>query len=120
MLPDTFHFLRAEYLLLLPIFAITMALFYRYYNRTSSRQKICATDLLPHLQLKETKTKPLKNAWTALIIAAIIIPIILAGPAWRRLPKPLFQPLKPLLFLLDLSTSMTASDIKPSRLVQAK
>jgi Ca-activated chloride channel family protein len=43
----------------------------------------------------------------------------LAGPTWERLPAPVFRNDAALVIALDLSRSMDATDIKPSRLSRA-
>lgn len=52
-------------------------------------------------------------AWTAASLA-------LAGPTWERLPVPAFRSGEALVVALDLSRSMDAGDLEPSRLEQAK
>jgi Ca-activated chloride channel family protein len=52
-------------------------------------------------------------AWVAAIVA-------LAGPAWERLPVPAFRSDEALVVALDLSQSMDAADVEPSRLARAK
>ena len=42
------------------------------------------------------------------------------GPAWERLPVPAFRSDEALVVALDLSRSMDASDVEPSRLARAK
>jgi Ca-activated chloride channel homolog len=44
----------------------------------------------------------------------------LAGPSWERLPQPVEQKADALIIVLDLSLSMYAQDIAPSRLVRAR
>ena len=44
----------------------------------------------------------------------------LAGPTWQKLPQPVEQKQDALVILFDLSLSMFAEDLRPSRLVRAK
>ncbi len=46
--------------------------------------------------------------------------IALAGPSWERLPEPVFEKESALVIAMDLSYSMYADDIKPSRLERAR
>ena len=46
--------------------------------------------------------------------------VALAGPAWERLPVPAFRSDEALVVALDLSRSMDAGDVEPSRLARAK
>ena len=44
----------------------------------------------------------------------------LAGPAWKQLETPVFRDQSALVLILDLSRSMDATDIKPTRLSRAR
>ena len=57
--------------------------------------------------------------WLA-TFAWIVACVALAGPAWERLPQPLFQNRAARVFALELSPSMSAQDIKPSRYERAR
>ena len=46
--------------------------------------------------------------------------LALAGPAWQRLPQPVEQRNDGLIILYDLSLSMLAQDVKPSRVDRAR
>jgi Ca-activated chloride channel family protein len=46
--------------------------------------------------------------------------LALAGPTWERLPVPVFRSNEALVIALDLSRSMDAGDVVPSRLARAK
>ena len=54
--------------------------------------------------------------------AAIVVlgAIALAGPSWTRVEQPVFRSERATVVVLDLSRSMDASDIKPSRLARAR
>jgi Ca-activated chloride channel family protein len=56
----------------------------------------------------------------AAIAAWAVAVFALAGPAWERLPVPAFRSDEALVVALDLSRSMDASDVEPSRLARAK
>ena len=54
-------------------------------------------------------------------LAALLVAVVaLAGPAWERLPVPAFRSDEALVVALDLSRSMDAGDVEPSRLARAK
>ena len=46
--------------------------------------------------------------------------VALAGPAWNKLPQPVFTPQDALVIALDLTLSMDANDVSPSRLERAR
>ena len=58
-------------------------------------------------------------AWVVTLALAIAA-LGLAGPAWERLPQPVEQKSDALVIVFDLSLSMFARDVKPSRLVRAR
>ncbi|HYM86125.1 MAG TPA: VWA domain-containing protein, partial [Pseudoxanthomonas sp.] len=74
--------------------------------------------LLPHLLEKGGDT--IRGAlWMGALGYALAI-LALAGPSWRQGEQPLWQSQSPLVVALDLSSSITASDLPPSRLLQAR
>jgi len=46
--------------------------------------------------------------------------IALAGPAWEKLPQPVYQTERGSVLIMDMSYSMYATDIKPNRLTRAR
>ena len=74
--------------------------------------------LLPHLL--EQGGKAARGAlWMGALGYAIAV-VALAGPSWRQSEQPLWQSQSPLVIALDLSSSIAASDLPPSRLLQAR
>ncbi|MDQ6989289.1 MAG: VWA domain-containing protein [Mariprofundaceae bacterium] len=119
MIWEQFHFLRPWcFLLLLPLFY----LLYHYLLKRSSLQtwqKLCEPALLHYLQAGSEK----KTSWFPLAVVGlvgILLTTALAGPAWQQLPQPVYRAQSALVIVLDLSRSMDAGDIQPSRLTRAK
>lgn len=56
----------------------------------------------------------------ASVIASILIAIALAGPSWEKMPEPVAKSSDKLLVIADLSLSMHAKDVKPSRLIRMR
>ena len=114
-----FHFVRPYWLLaLIPAIVMVVFLLKNKLNQ-GNWSKVCDADLLPFiLQQKATH----RNRWTlsATAFASVLIIISLAGPTWERLPSPVFRNDAALVIALDLSRSMNATDIKPSRLSRAR
>jgi len=82
-------------------------------------QTICDEALLPYLLVhRHANRNPVNLGVFALSAIAAIT--ALAGPAWERLPTPVFRDESALVLLLDMSRSMDATDISPSRLERAK
>lgn len=75
-----------------------------------------------HLQghvLHAGKAQALKRAWLWPLMALLAI-LALAGPSWRQGEQPLWQHGRALVVALDLSSTMLAKDLPPSRLLQAR
>ncbi len=81
--------------------------------------QVCDAELLPYILQQRATTQ---NRWPlfSAALAGLITIIALAGPSWERLPSPAFRNASALVILLDLSRSMDAADIKPSRLIRAR
>lgn len=114
-----FHWLRPLWLsALLP----TALIFWLLWRRAASQgnwQSIIAPELLAPLTDK-LPGKASRLPLAALGLAWLVAIIALAGPAFDRLPQPVYQKEDALVILLDLSPSMYAQDNKPNRLTQAK
>ncbi|MCW9005264.1 MAG: VWA domain-containing protein [Gammaproteobacteria bacterium] len=116
---EQFHFQRVEWLLaLIPLF-IFSGLLIRKKLFSRSWKSVIDPQLLPHMLIG----KPGKASRLPVIlfmIAGLLSIFSLAGPAWEQLPQPVFKQQSALVIALDLSRSMDAADIKPSRLSRAR
>jgi Ca-activated chloride channel family protein len=90
-------------------------------SQQTSRNWISVVDsgLLPHLLAGKTRVG---EPWPAIGVAIVglFAIIALAGPVWEKLPQKVFRQQAAVVILLDLSRSMDATDIKPSRLTRAR
>ena len=116
---SNFHFLRPEWFLALPV---TLGLLWLLWNRrlrSRSWQEICDPALLPHLLLGRSQRRANWPLW--LMLTGLLLALTaLAGPTWKKQPQPLLRQQSALVILLDLSRSMNAGDLKPSRLERAR
>lgn len=109
-----FHFLRPAWLWLL-VFAFALLLIARRQQRRARGwAAACDPELLAAQQLSATTSS--NAGFYLLALAALLVPIALAGPAWQQLPQPLLQSTAARVIALDISRSMDAADLKPSRL----
>ena len=114
-----FHFLRPAWLVLLLVFALLCWRLLRRRDAGGVWQSICDEALLPYVLVqRRTSRGPLNLG--LFVTGGIAAIIALAGPTWERLPSPVFRDGSALVLLLDLSRSMDAADISPSRLERAK
>ncbi len=114
-----FHFVRPEYFwLLIPFIGILLAA-KSYSKNRNAWHKVISPHLLKFLFIGEKQTKTRSGHWLALIITFISI-LAISGPSFRQKTVPVFETEAAQVILLDLSLSMDANDIKPSRLERAK
>jgi Ca-activated chloride channel family protein len=113
-----FHFLRPYYLLaILPLIMLSYWLWRSSLHKTGLEYCI-NPQLLSYLTLgKQQKTA--LYPFIGLALLWIISTLALAGPTWEKRPQALFQSESALIIALDLSPSMNAEDLKPSRIVRA-
>lgn len=121
-LSNNFHFLRPWWFAgFLPMAAVVA--FYSWRKRSAgSWENIINPELLPFLMQGSESKKALSSTWllSIVILAWIICCLSLAGPTWQQLPQPVYKQDAALVVVLDLSPSMLAEDISPSRLVRAR
>jgi Ca-activated chloride channel family protein len=113
------HFLRPAWFLALVPLAVLLLLLWRRRRASRSWQAVVDASLLPHLLLDGGKGR---STWgmVAAALGGLLAVTALAGPAWDKLQQPVFRRESALVVLLDLSRSMDAADLQPSRLQMAK
>lgn len=113
------HWIRPELLWTGIPLVICALLLSRQGFQQRSWQKHIDPNLLPYLLDGKPGGKPRRSALTLLIVAALTW-LALLGPAWEKAPSPLHKSTEGLVVVLDLSPSMLAEDIQPSRIRQAR
>ncbi len=114
-----FHFIRPFWLwAFIPLVLIFWFLIFRSHTLTNW-QKVCDKHLLPHLLTTGSNEKTI---WPRILafVAFFFAIIAMAGPTWSRQPQAVYQALNSKVIVLDMSQSMDASDIAPTRLQRAK
>ena len=114
-----FHFIRPYWLLAVLPYVLILVLMLKNKLSQGNWSAVCDAALLPYL-LQEKAVNQSRWPLTAGAIAALLVIFSLAGPTWERLPSPVFRNDSALVIALDLSNSMNAADIKPSRLIMAR
>lgn len=116
---QTLHFLR-PYLLLAIVPAVIAVILLFYKGRSQNNwSQICDAHLLCHLAVDTGKGRA-RTSLIIFLIALIVSIIAMAGPAWRQTEQPAFRNQRAVVVVLDMSYSMLAQDIKPSRVERAK
>lgn len=115
-----FHFLRPLWFIgLLPLLFLVWQLWHRQLTGRRWRDLVDPA-LLPHLLIGEERTQHRVWPLGLALLGGILTITALAGPVWQKLEQPLFRQQSALVLLLDLSRSMDATDVKPSRLQRVK
>ncbi len=118
-MPAEFHFIRPEWLWGIPVVVACALLLARRHLGPGNWQNVVDDALAPHV-LSTTATRRADPRWWLLGIGGIIAMLALAGPAWERVEQPVFRSDQALVVALDLSRSMDAQDLSPSRLMRAR
>ena len=118
MLSD-FHFLRPWWLLALIGLVGVLWLLTRRQAGQGDWAEYCDEALMPYVLIGSPGKQTRLPLWLAGVTGLIAI-LALAGPAWERLPTPVFRNLSAMVIVLDLSWAMEATDVKPNRLERAR
>ena len=123
---SNFHFVRPYWLL--AIFALLFVLWllkkHRFYQ--SPWQQFLPSHLSQVLVEGASSTNTNKKTiseQTFLLkpfIMGLLTIISLAGPAWEKLPQPVYQTERGSVLIMDMSYSMYSTDVKPNRLTRAR
>ncbi|WP_223786630.1 vWA domain-containing protein [Marinicella meishanensis] len=113
-----FHFLRPAWLWLLLPGALVLYFWLNNSSRQDGWQQSCDPELLQAMQLQSAANA---SRWLWLYWPIMVLTVLaLAGPAVRQMPVPMVKNQSALIVALDVSKSMLADDLKPSRLQRAK
>ncbi|MHB8668603.1 MAG: VWA domain-containing protein, partial [Burkholderiales bacterium] len=116
---ENFHFLQPLWLLALVPLSLLAWRVYRPGDGDNPWRRIVDARLLPLLMVGRAHAANRAAMW--LLAAGWIIAVLaLANPTWERKPLPVYQTTAARVIVLELSRSMYASDLKPSRLVRAR
>jgi Ca-activated chloride channel family protein len=116
---EGFHFLSPQWFwLLLPLLAL-LWLLRDTGSRGSAWQRVCDPELLPFLLIHRAGHASRLPVW--LLAAGWLLAVLaLADPVWEKQPQPVFRSQDARVVVLDLSRSMLAADLPPSRLERAR
>jgi Ca-activated chloride channel family protein len=113
------HLMRPEWLwLLLPAVLLTLLL-WRLRGRSGGWSDVIAPELLPYL-VGDTATSRGPNLLPFILLSWVLGTLAAAGPSWEKIPQPVQQNQDAMVLVLDLSYSMKAGDLSPSRLDRAQ
>lgn len=113
------HFLRPYWFIaLLPAVLFLWQLYAKRKQKNFWQDKV-DPHLLAHLLIGGMKKSSSSGLWLLTLVWLLAI-IALAGPVWEKRLSPVFHSQNNLVIVLDLSRSMNANDMIPSRLEHVK
>lgn len=115
---NALHVLRPDWLWALLALPLIIALSLWRQRRSEGWRQAVDPHLLSQLLAAEGRRR-LQLPW-AIALGWTLAVLALAGPSWRQQAQPVFQSSAPLVVVLDLSSRITATDLPPSRLLQAR
>jgi Ca-activated chloride channel family protein len=118
-MPAEFHFLRPEWLWALPAVGLLTLALARRQLAPGSWQRIVDPLLAPFV-LSRRQLKGMSHRWWLVLLGGVLAALAMAGPSWNRVEQPVFRSEQAIVVALDLSRSMDAQDVSPSRLLRAK
>ena len=118
-MPADFHFLRPEWLWAIPVVIAFTFILARRHLAPGSWQAVVDPRLAPYI-LSTGQIRGLTYRWWLTLFGGLIAALALAGPSWNRVEQPVFRSEQAIVIALDLSRSMDAQDLTPSRLTRAR
>jgi Ca-activated chloride channel family protein len=114
-----FHFLRPYWLLALPPLWLLWGWMARHRARDGDWSMVIDAELLADLWLDAGERRR-DGGSIAVLLAWTLATLALAGPSWQRIDSPAYRAPASWIIVLDLSPSMAASDLAPSRATRAR
>lgn len=116
---EQFHFLRPWWLLgFIPLLWLLLQMA-RSTLISRSWEAVVDRQLLPFILVGNTTARGTVPSVLLGICGTLAI-VALAGPVWEKMPQPVFSTRTAMVVALDLSRSMDAADIQPTRLERAR
>ncbi|MEO0653175.1 MAG: hypothetical protein AAFZ65_21035, partial [Planctomycetota bacterium] len=115
---DSFHFLRPGWLLALPVAVVLTGLLLRSADPSRAWRGVIDPHLLEALRVRGRQQRTLQPAHVLGLLWGLSL-VALAGPAWRRVPSPFVTDAAAMVVVVEVTESMDASDVAPSRLERA-
>ncbi len=116
---EVFHFIRPGWLLVLPALGLLWWQVRRLLTGTGDVGDLIAPHLRDALIVNNHSNNRLK-AVDGIMLCGCLLAIAAAGPTWSRVPGPWFSETAPLVIAVEVSDSMRANDVLPTRLDRSR
>jgi Ca-activated chloride channel family protein len=117
---QNFHFFRPWWLLGLLALPLLWRALRLYGADAQAWRGAIDAHLLEHMLVRSADSAPVRGPRWLVVAVWSLACLALAGPAWERLPQPLYQNKAARVIALELGQSMLAQDVKPSRFERAR
>jgi Ca-activated chloride channel family protein len=121
-LMSDFHFIRPLWLLGIIPATLCLLMINKLAHQAGNWSKVISAELLPFLMQSDAQGE--NRLTRSFMMGAagcwLLFCLALAGPSWNQLPQPVHKEDAALVLMLDLSPSMLAEDVAPSRLIKAR
>ena len=121
-LMSDFHFIRPLWLLGIIPATLCLLMINKLAHQAGNWSKVISPELLPFLMQSDAQGE--NRLTRSFMMGAagcwLLFCLALAGPSWNQLPQPVHKEDAALVLMLDLSPSMLAEDVAPSRLIKAR
>lgn len=115
---QNFHLIRPLWLLAIMPLAWLCYCSWQHRQQSTGMEKWINQQFLQYL-CEGKQQKPSRLPIIGLGLVWLCTTLALAGPTWERRQQPVYESLSAVIIVLDLSPSMMAEDIKPSRINRA-
>jgi Ca-activated chloride channel family protein len=121
-LMSDFHFIRPLWLLGIIPAALCLLMINKLAHQAGNWSKVISAELLPFLMQSDAQggNRLTRSFMVGVAGCWLLFCLALAGPSWNQLPQPVHKEDAALVLMLDLSPSMLAEDVAPSRLIKAR
>lgn len=113
-----FHFLHPAWLALLPVLLLLTIWLARSATADSAWARVMDPQLLSMLRMSESHGGA--SPWWLVGTIWGLAALALAGPTWTRIPTPAYRTPAAWVLVLDLSPSMSRTDVSPDRATRAR
>jgi Ca-activated chloride channel family protein len=116
---EMFHFLRPLWLVALPIIGVVWWVI----RRRDATQVGITAKIAPHLKEALTIGRDARSGIRAIdgvALLLVMLALVASGPTWSKRVSPWFEETAPLVIAVQVSDSMRANDLQPTRLDRAR